>query len=429
MNKIFTNAAATYGRCVVALALGLFSSRWVLQALGATDFGLYSVVGSVVTVFSFLGGMLTISVTRNYAFAIGRAEGSGEAKLELPQWFTAAFAIHLVLALGIVAVGWPVGEWAVRHWLTIPCERVATCVWVFRLSLLAAFACVLAVPFGSMYTARQKFVKLALFGLGQTFVVFFGALWLLSATGDRLFGYAFYMTLAFVGYAVAQIAGALIEFPECRAWFVWPGRDKVRAILAFAGWTMFGSGGYMVALSGGAFVTNRFFGAGANAAYGVSQQVQYHSEQLANAMVGAFEPAVTASAGEGDGAGFRRLVKQSGLLGAGLFLLVAVPLFILVEPVLKLWLGTPPEGTASVIRIMLAAMAINRLTTGQQLALNARGRIAGWQIASGCCLLASVPLAAVLAFCGCGMAAVAWSWLVAYAGCATTNVLFARRMT
>ena len=48
MNLIFQNACATYARSVVALALGLFSSRWVLQALGASDFGLYAVVGALV---------------------------------------------------------------------------------------------------------------------------------------------------------------------------------------------------------------------------------------------------------------------------------------------------------------------------------------------------------------------------------------------
>lgn len=72
-------------------------------------------------------------------------------------------------------------------------------------------------------------------------------------------------------------------------------------------------------------------------------------------------------------------------------------------------------------------MAVNRLTTGQQLALNARGRIAGWQIASGCILAASVGLAALLAWRGCGMASAAWAYLAAQLGCAAATVYFARR--
>ena len=425
MNLIFQNAFATYARSVVALGLGLFSSRWVLQALGATDFGLYAVVGALVGLFSFLGGLLNASVARHYAFSLGE-KGDGE---ELADWFAAAFRIHLLLAVAVLLVGAPAGEWAVRHVLAIPVDRVPTCVRVFRLSLLAAAANLLAVPFVAMYTARQKFVKLAVFGLGQTAVIFFGALWLRHAACDRLLAYAGYMSFAFAGLAAVQVAGACAEFPACRALLRSARRDRMRAILAFAGWNLFGGGGWIVAVNGGACVTNLFFGAAANAAYGVAQQVQYHSEQLANAMVGAFEPAVAASAGEGDRGKFRALVRQSGLLGAGLFLLVAVPLFVLLDPVLKLWLGTPPEGTATVCRIILVAMALNKLTTGYQLALLAKGCIAAWQVATGCIMFACVPVAALFALWGFDMTSAALAYLVGYLGYAAVTVFFARRLT
>ena len=39
--RIFLNIVATYGRSLYALVCGLFISRWVLAALGKTDFGLY----------------------------------------------------------------------------------------------------------------------------------------------------------------------------------------------------------------------------------------------------------------------------------------------------------------------------------------------------------------------------------------------------
>ena len=38
------NIVATYGRSLYALVCGLFISRWVLAALGKTDFGLYGVI-------------------------------------------------------------------------------------------------------------------------------------------------------------------------------------------------------------------------------------------------------------------------------------------------------------------------------------------------------------------------------------------------
>ena len=48
--RILLNIAATYGRSLFALVCGLFISRWVLAALGKTDFGLYGVVGGMTVI-------------------------------------------------------------------------------------------------------------------------------------------------------------------------------------------------------------------------------------------------------------------------------------------------------------------------------------------------------------------------------------------
>lgn len=44
--RIALNIAATYGRSLFALVCGLFTSRWVLMALGQSDYGLYGVSGT-----------------------------------------------------------------------------------------------------------------------------------------------------------------------------------------------------------------------------------------------------------------------------------------------------------------------------------------------------------------------------------------------
>lgn len=48
--RIFLNIIATYGRSLYALVCGLFISRWVLAALGKTDFGLYGVIGGMTVI-------------------------------------------------------------------------------------------------------------------------------------------------------------------------------------------------------------------------------------------------------------------------------------------------------------------------------------------------------------------------------------------
>ena len=54
-----------YARMFVTMLFGIYTSRIVLEALGETNFGIYNVVGSAVTLFSFLNSCL-IPVTQRY---------------------------------------------------------------------------------------------------------------------------------------------------------------------------------------------------------------------------------------------------------------------------------------------------------------------------------------------------------------------------
>lgn len=77
--RIAINTLATYGRSVLAMGMALFSSRWVLNSLGQSDFGLYSVVGSIIVFIVFLNSVMafvaviTASVGRHHPY---RAVGS-----------------------------------------------------------------------------------------------------------------------------------------------------------------------------------------------------------------------------------------------------------------------------------------------------------------------------------------------------------------
>ena len=71
--RIFLNIAATYGRSLYALVIGLFCGRWTLMALGEVDYGLYGVVGGMTAFVSFLNGVMAGGVGRFYAVSVGAA--------------------------------------------------------------------------------------------------------------------------------------------------------------------------------------------------------------------------------------------------------------------------------------------------------------------------------------------------------------------
>ena len=125
--RIIANTLASYLNSLLALVAVLFSARWVLQALGEVDFGLYGVVGSLVLLLTFLNNGLQMGVARFFAFSIGKGENLDvlHAQREMKYWFSTAFSIHLLLPFILVVVGWPLGEYAIQQFGTATINTVS----------------------------------------------------------------------------------------------------------------------------------------------------------------------------------------------------------------------------------------------------------------------------------------------------------------
>ena len=109
--RIIINTLATYGRSLFGLLVGLFSVRWILEALGQTDYGLYGVIGSIVMLMRFLNQGMSVGVARFYAYSIGRGcnLSAEEATDDLKRWFSTALGIHIVLPLLLIIIDYPIG--------------------------------------------------------------------------------------------------------------------------------------------------------------------------------------------------------------------------------------------------------------------------------------------------------------------------------
>ena len=168
--RIFLNIIATYGRSLFALACGLFTGRWLLMSLGEVDYGLISVVGALTGFIGFISGLIAAAVGRFYTFSIGQARVMGAAGLEeCRKWFNTAFLLHSVIPLAMLIIGYPIGDYAIRHaWLNIPPDRVEACLWVFRFSCLSGFLGLVTVPFNAMYGAKQYIAELTVYSFVTT---------------------------------------------------------------------------------------------------------------------------------------------------------------------------------------------------------------------------------------------------------------------
>lgn len=430
--RIVLNAVATYGQSLIRLLIGLFSMRWVLTALGQDDFGLYCVVGSLITFIVFINEVLGGSNARFYAYSIGagmKMEKSAAVE-DLRRWFNTALSIHTVVPALLLLVGYPIAEYAIHHWINIPVVRIDACAWVFRIAAVSAFVNMSSIPFLSMYTAKQYIAVRAAFGIAASVLNFLFAFSLLYVPMDKLIYYALYMMVINAGLPLAQILLAIKCFPECRLRLAyWGDFKRLRSLLSYAGWVAFGGGGgFMVGSQGSVFVTNHYFGAAINSSYGIASQLSAHTQTLSNALMSALSPAVTTQEGSGDRAGTIRLAFRTGKFGVFLILLFAIPMALEMKNLLLLWLGRIPDYVVPICILALAAAIIEKSTLGHQMAIHANGKVAWWQFTGGILNALMFPLSWLLAFSGMGPTSAAIAWICCPVCTFVLNLYFAKKL-
>ena len=433
--RIFLNIIATYGRSLYALVCGLFTARWVLQALGQVDFGLYGLVGGLTVFIGFFNMLLSVATSRFYAFSVGQAikakdEGNAESGLEeCRKWFSTAVLLHTVIPCILIVVGYPIGIYAVEHWLTIPADRLDACIWVFRFVCISCFIGMINVPFQAMYTAKQYIAELTIYSFVQTTATF-GFVWFMAAhPGDWLSKYALWMcAVATVPQAIICLR-ALKIFPECRFKFAYAwSLPRVKELSSFAFWQAFGGLGAIARGQGIQILINKYFGLAFNASMSIANQVSAQSQTLASSLQGAFSPAITTACGAGDYAKMRSLAFRTCKFGMLLGLIFIIPLALELDTVLKLWLVNPPPYTKELCWSILAATLIDKSSAGHMLAVTAKGKIAAYQAFLGGSLIMTLPIAWVFVEMGFGVASIGWAMVIGTMMCAWGRVWFARHL-
>lgn len=365
------------------MVCGLFTARWVLMTLGEVDYGLYGVVGGLAAFVTFLNGLLATAVGRFYAFAVGEARKPGGTERGLEEcrkWFNAAVFLHTLVPLVLVLVGYPLGEWAVRHYLTIPPDRVAACVWVWRWVVLACFVAMVNVPYQAMYTAKQNIAELTIYSFITTTLNVGVVGYMVTHPSDWLTRYAVWMMLMTVVPQLIIGFRAHRVYAECRfrrAYFCqWA---YLKPILSFSGFRLLNGAAMIAVNQGQAVVVNKYLGPTANAAMTVGNQVASHCQTLAAAFAGAFYPAITNAVGEGKLEMARELARRTSKFATCAVLIFVIPLALMMTPVLQLWLVHPPAFAAPLCVCVLVALVMDKLTDGHWMAIFAVGKIGGYQ--------------------------------------------------
>lgn len=401
------------------------------MTLGEVDYGLIGVVGGLVGFMSFLNGLMASSVARFYAFSVGQAQTASDKNLALDEcrrWFNAAVAIHMIVPIVSVLIGYPIGEWAVRNYLTIPPERIEACVWVFRITCMSCFVSMATVPYNAMYVAKQEIAELTIYGFASTTFNVGFLCYMVTHQADWFVRYAGWTAFLSVVPALLVTTRSFVKYHECRLVFSYM-KDVKRIcnLVTYAGYNLLYSISVMSSMQGMTILVNKMLGPASNATMAIGNSVCGHSMSLTGALRAAFSPAITTAMGANDLRRAENLAIRASIFMALSVAMVAVPLCLESRFIFKLWLHSPPRGLELLCVLLLLAHFVDHLTAGQVISVLALKEISKLQIFQAVVFFIPLAMAWQAFRHGCGVEGVGVGFVVLYIVNDVGKLYFAKR--
>lgn len=385
-SRIMRNTMMLYIRMFVLLVVSLFTSRLVINALGVTDYGIYNVVGGVVSMMTILNTSMSATIQRFLNFA----EGSGDLLMQ-KQTFSSSVLVYILLCVVFILFAETIGLWFVNCKLVIPEDRMLAANLVYQFIILSTGVNFLSNPYNAVILANENMKIYAAVSVVEAFLKLVVACVIIKTAGDKLIVYGALML--FVSLVVTSCyRGYCKQFYE-EATFVRPiNWSLFKKVLSFSGWTLFGSGADLAKDQGINVLLNLFFYPAVNAARGISLQVNSVINQFFSGFYAAVKPQIVKYYANNDMDSLNKLIVQSGKISFFLILLVAIPIMIETPLLIRVWLGNVPNFVVVFSRLIIIMSAIDAISAPLMTAANATGNIVLYQVTLGTLKLITVPL-------------------------------------
>ncbi len=382
--RIARNTLLLYARMGLIMIISLWTSRVVLSALGATDFGLYNVIGGIVVAFSFMSGAMSASCNRFYSVELGKGDFD-----RLHDVFKANLIIFSLFSLVILLICETAGLWLLKEKMVIPEDRMNAAVWVYQFSIVTFLSSLLAIPFKSAIIAREKMKVYAYSSVLEAAAKLTAAFLLSRADTDKLVFYGFLMMLISIVTNLFYILYCRLFYKECQ---LTKGYDKklAREILSFNGWGMIGSLATVARSQGVNILLNLFYGPVVNAARGVANQVYVNVNQFVSNYALAFAPQIVKSYSSGEKKECLNLIFKTSRLSFLLLFVIALPLINEMDIVMNLWLTEVPQYSVTFARLMMISALVDSLYPSLFYGIQASGKVKWLNILVGGCQIAIV---------------------------------------
>ena len=388
--RIAKNTLVLYVRMLFTMGISLFTSRVILQTLGVEDYGISSVVGGVISMFTFINAAMGSSTQRYLNFELVRGDAN-----QLRSVFSTSLQIHALIALAIIVLSETVGLWFLNEKLVIPEARMTAAMWVYQCSILSCAVSIMSTPYNAVIVAHEKMSAFAYISILDVSLKLLVVYLLVVLPFDKLIILAILNLLVqlFIRYIYTLYCHR--HFPESYFQF-WFNKTLFKEMFGFAGWSFWGNLAAILYTQGLNMMLNIFFGPIVNAARGIAVQVQSAVQQFVGGFQTALNPQITKNYASNNLPQMHSLMFRSARFSFLLLFFLSLPVLMETNFILTLWLKTVPDDAVIFTQIMICISLIYTTANPCIIANQATGKVKIYQMVVGGILLLILPISYVV---------------------------------
>ena len=372
--RIIKNTVALCLRMLVTVSIGIYTSRVVLYSLGIVDYGIYNVVGGIVSLFSFLNTSMIDATQRYLNFYIGKGNYN-----KLNDVFGNSLTIFSILAIVVFVLCETVGLYILYYKLTIPEDRITAAFWILQFSSFSSLINISSTPYNALMISYEKMTTFAYVSIFQSVLILFISLGINNLIVDRLIIYGLLIMIVHLSIRIFYRYYCAKMFHEVKNKYC-ISKDMFKELLSFSGWTLSSTFAYMTYNQGINIMINMFYGPAVNAAQALANQINGNLAMFSSNFTIYAKPQITKYYAEGQLLEMEKLIYLSSKLSFLLFLTISIPIFEYGDYLLSLWLKEVPKYTYDFLQMLLIINLVGTLTQPIISAVHATGKIKGFQL-------------------------------------------------
>lgn len=377
--RVIKNTSYLYLKMIITMFMSLYTTRVILNALGASDFGIFNIVGTTIAMLGFLNGSLASATQRFMSYFEG--EGNIHKKTKI---FNISIILHFGISIFVALILEIAALFFFNGILSIPEDRINAAKFIYQCAVIATIFTIQSVPYDAIMNAHENMLYYAIIGIFESILKLLVAIIIANnTTMDNLILYGILMALISFIIRIIMRIYCHKKYNECifnpRLYF---DRDLAKQMAGFAGWNATTAITSIASQYGLGIVLNHFFGTIVNAAQGITNQISGQFGALSTNAMKALSPVITKSAGAKD----YKLLHKSTTFGSKILFFITsacfLPILINLKPILSFWLKEVPVYTHTFIWLYLIVNIIDTIAICHPIAIAGIGKIRNYQLLS-----------------------------------------------